>query len=156
MSRPNRVENFGTYFTTTQTWERQTLFQVEANWELFIETIFRYRKQDKFLLHEFVVMPDHVHLIMTPTGVTIERAMQLVKGGFSFALGKTGRSGEVWQKGFTDHRIRDWNDFLLHKNYLRRNPVKRGLCGVPEEYHSSSANSLFELDDLPQRLKPLP
>lgn len=42
----------------------------------------------RYLLHEFVVMPDHFHLILTPTGITLERAMQCIKGGFSFQLNK--------------------------------------------------------------------
>jgi putative transposase len=47
-----------------------------------------YRTENKYLLHEFVVMPDHLHLILTPQGITLERAMQLIKGGFSFQLNK--------------------------------------------------------------------
>jgi putative transposase len=48
-----------------------------------------YRTQKKYLLHEFVVMRDHFHLILTPTGITLERAMQLIKGRFSFELTRT-------------------------------------------------------------------
>jgi REP element-mobilizing transposase RayT len=43
------------------------------------EVLLGYREQNKYLLHEFVVMPDHFHLILTPIGITLERAMQLVK-----------------------------------------------------------------------------
>ncbi len=54
----------------------------------------------KFQLHDFVIMPDHVHLLMTvPGDMTIEKAMQLIKGGFSYRLkrefGFQGRSGNV-------------------------------------------------------------
>jgi len=44
--------------------------------------LFGYRNQRKYLLHEFVVMLDHFHLLITPT-LTLARAMQFVKGGFS-------------------------------------------------------------------------
>jgi putative transposase len=61
---------------------------------------------------------------------------------------------EIWQKGFTDHRIRDNQDYRLHRIYVHMNPVKAGLCKRPEDYPYSSARGEFELDELPQRLKP--
>ena len=58
-------------------------------------------EQKKYLLHEFVVMPDHFHLILTPTGITLERSMGLVKGGFSFQLNKNLKAKrEIWQPSF--------------------------------------------------------
>ncbi len=65
------------------------------------------KKVDKYLLHEFVVMPDHFHVLLTPQK-TLERAMQLIKGGFSFRAKKEmGFSGEIWETSFYDHRVRD-------------------------------------------------
>jgi putative transposase len=51
--------------------------------DLFVQVLLSYREQHKYLLHEFVLMPDHFHLLITPT-LTLERALQLIKGGFSF------------------------------------------------------------------------
>jgi putative transposase len=65
--------------------QKKSLFQVEKTPCLFIEVMLNYRTKKKYLLHEFVVMPDHFHLIITPNQITLERAMQLVKGGFSFS-----------------------------------------------------------------------
>jgi putative transposase len=76
-----------TYFVTANVLNKKSLFQVEKIARLFIEVLMDHRRQKKYLLHEFVVMPDHFHLILTPTGITLERAMQL-KGGFSFQLNK--------------------------------------------------------------------
>jgi hypothetical protein len=70
-----------TYFITANVEPRRDLFQVEKIARLIIEVMLDYRHQKKYLLHEFVVMPDHFHLILTPTGITLERSMQLVKGG---------------------------------------------------------------------------
>ncbi|MGB6677366.1 MAG: transposase, partial [Terriglobales bacterium] len=56
---------------------------------LFLDTMSAYRNNAKSLLHEFVLMPDHFHLLLTPIhGLTLERAMQLIKGGFSYRVGK--------------------------------------------------------------------
>jgi len=67
---------------------------------LFIDTILHYRRENKFLLHEFVVMPDHVHLLLTPVGIALERAMQFVKGGFSYRVRRELRLNmEIWERG---------------------------------------------------------
>jgi putative transposase len=89
-------------------------------------------------------MPDHLHLIVTPTDITIERTMQLIKGGFSHRLAS---KLPVWQRGFTDHRIRDAADYNIRRNYLHRNPVEARLCESPEGYSFSSANPKLRLDE---------
>ena len=136
---------------------RRDLFQVEKIARLFIEVLLGYREQKKYLLHEFVVMPDHFHLILTPTGITLERAMQL-KGGFSFHLNKNLKAKrDVWQPSFFDRRIRDSLEYAKFKDYIWQNPVRRGLARTPEEYPHSSAHPSFRgsLDPIPQRLKPV-
>lgn len=82
--------------------------------QLFVEVLLHYRRQEKYLLHEFVVMPDHFHLLVTPT-VTLERTLQLIKGGFSFrARRELGFGGGVWQSSFYDRRVRDAEESTLY------------------------------------------
>jgi putative transposase len=142
MAIPSRTARPGTYFITTATHDRRRLFQVERNAALLVETIDHYR--DSYLLHAYVVMPDHLHLIVTPTDITIERTMQLIKGGFSHRLAS---KLPVWQRGFTDHRVRDDADYNIRRNYLHRNPVEARLCESPEGYPFSSANPTLRLDE---------
>jgi len=68
-----------TYAFTAISHERRRIFQRTANAELLIATIFRYRDQSRFLLHGFVVMPDHMHVLLTPEE-SIEKTAQLIKG----------------------------------------------------------------------------
>ena len=90
----------------------------------------------KFQLHDFVIMPNHLHLLMTvPGDMTIEKAMQLVKGGFSHRLRKEyGFQGEVWQRGFSEVRVNDKESWLHCREYIGENPVKAGLADAPEQY----------------------
>jgi putative transposase len=90
----------------------------------------------KFKLHDFVIMPDHVHLLLTvEDGMTIEKAMQLVKGRFSYRLTKEfGHLGEVWQRGFSEVQVLDREGFMQHRAYIAANPVKAGLVDFPEQY----------------------
>lgn len=96
-------------------------------------------------------MPEHVHILLTPaSGVTLERSIQFIKGGYSHAIGvEFGRKGEVWQRGFTDHRVRDAGDFNIHCDYIHKNPVKRGLVSAASEYRYCSAYPGFKLDGWP-------
>ena len=99
-------------------------------------------------------MPDHIHVLLTPQ-MNLERAVQFIKGGFSYQAKKElGSNMEVWQKGFQDHRIRDANDYDIHVTYIHNNPVREGLCERPDQYPYSSAHPGFELDAAPQGLKP--
>ncbi|MGB8579231.1 MAG: transposase [Candidatus Sulfotelmatobacter sp.] len=150
--KPTRdLKPHGTYFVTFSTWQRQRLFVVESYSRLFLKTLYGYRRQGRFELHAFVIMPEHLHMLLTPaSGVTLERSIQFVKGGHSHALGvELGRKGEVWQRGFTDHRIRDAEDFDIHRSYIHQNPVKRGLVSAASEYRYCSAYPGFKLDGWP-------
>jgi len=138
------VTSESTYFATANVFEKRSLFQVDKIARLFVEVLLDYRMQKKYLLHEFVVMPDHFHLILTPTRITLERAMQLVKGGFSFRLNKSLKvKREVWQPSFVDRRVRDSLEYQRFKDYIWQNPVKRFLVRSPEEYPDSSAHPSF-------------
>jgi len=155
--RPTRehATNTGqTYMVTSSTWERRSLFRNERWARLLIDILYHYRGS-AYLLHEFVIMPDHFHILLSPK-MSLERAVQFIKGGFSYRAKKELRSNmEVWQKGFSDHRIRDAGDYLRHVDYIRQNPVRRTICERPKEYPYSSAAVDVELDQVPQGLKPV-
>ena len=158
MSKPPRDRtSFGsnTYFITASTWGGRSLFQTDRMAGLFLDTIFHYRREKKFLLHEFVIMPNHFHLLLTPLEIALERAVQLVKGGFSYRVKKEfGLGMEIWERGYVDHRIRDANDYRRHVEYIRQNPVQAHRTEKAEAYAYSSAHEGFELDPHPQGLKP--
>lgn len=156
MTIPYRGETgHGTYFITASAFMKKNLLQSERMANLFIELLYSYREQQKYLLHEFVVMPNHFHLLITPV-VTLERAMQFIKGGFSFqAKRRFGLTCEIWQTSFYDHRVRDGEEYERFRKYVRENPVRRELVEKAEDWPFGSANPRFEKDEVPQRLKPV-
>jgi putative transposase len=121
------------FFVTTKTSMGRRLLQSERSATLLIDVLRSNVAAGKFQLHEFVIMPDHLHLLMTlPLDMTIEKAMQLIKGGFSYRLKKEfGYQGEVWQRGFSEARITDGQSFMQHREYIVQNPVKAGLVETP-------------------------
>ncbi len=110
------------------------LLQSERNATRFIEVLRSYVAAKKFKVHDFVVMPDHVHPLLTVgSDMTIERTMQYVKGGFSYRVKKeTGYAGEVWQRGYSEVRVEDGHSFEEHRRYIAENPVKAGLVASAE------------------------
>jgi putative transposase len=154
--KPTRgLSPIGTYFVTATTWGRRSLFQSERLAQLFMETIYDYRSQSKYSLHAFVLMPDHFHLLITPAlGITIERAMQYIKGGYSHRVRVEMNSPmEIWERGFTDHRIRDEQDFFTHRAYILSNPMSKFLAERAEDYAYCSAYPGRELDSWPSAAK---
>jgi putative transposase len=151
-TREHATNNRQTYMVTSETWQRRALFRSEPWAQLLIDTLYHYRSS-AYLLHEFVVMPDHIHLLITPL-TSLEKAVQFIKGGFSYRAKKELVSNmEIWQKGFQDQRVRDIADYDVHVNYVRQNPVRKRLCERAEEYPYASAHAGFELDGVPHRLK---
>lgn len=130
------LSNARTFFATTRTGMGRALFQSERNATLLIDVLRSCVAAGKFQLHDFVVMPNHVHLLLTvPGDRTIERAMQLIKGGFSYRLKKElGYLGEVWQHGFSELRVDDRESYLRHREYIAQNPVRTRLVDSPEKF----------------------
>jgi putative transposase len=137
MSIPTHSAGAGTYFVTSATFNRRRVFQIATNADLFLETLQQYRHAGHYKLHAFVVMPDHVHLLLSPQALALERVMAFIQGGFSHRLGS---KLPVWQRGYTDHRVRDGDEFQMRRQYIHDNPVGAKLVELPELYPFSSAH----------------
>jgi putative transposase len=147
----HRTQQGATYFVTNNTWQRRALFKNSAIASIVENTIFHYRNRGSYLVHRHVVMPEHLHPLLTPgKTTTLEKSVQLIKGGSSREIGKLpGTRFPVWQAGFTEHQIRDEADFDVHVKYIDGNPVKASLAAEPSQYSHGSAAGKFTLDSWP-------
>jgi putative transposase len=139
-----------TFFVTANTAGRRRLFQVFSNADLFLIVLRDDRGRGRYEIHAFVVMPDHIHLLLTPgPDVSLERAMQFIKGGFSFRLrSKT----KVWQESFAWERMKDARGYAAHRDYIHANPVRQHLCVAAEDFAYSSARG-EGIDPAPAHLR---
>ena len=144
-----------TFFITSVTAERRNILQSDRMARLFIDVLQENRKKVRFLLHEFVVMPNHVHLLITPAhDIALEKAIQYIKGGFSFRAKKElDFRAAIWQESFTNHRIKDADDYAKHRTYILEHPVRARLAEGAELFPYSSAWPGTELDAAPPALK---
>jgi REP-associated tyrosine transposase len=112
------------------------VLQTERMAMLFIDVLRSYMRAGKFKVHEWVVMPNHVHILLSVgPELSIEKAVQMMKGNFSYRAKKElGYPWEIWQKGFSEVQITTEASFIHHQEYIDDNPVKAGLARSAEEY----------------------
>lgn len=118
---------------------------------LFIDVLRDYRRKNDFLLHAFVMMPTHIHLLITPAPArSLEKCIQFIKGNLSYRAKKElGMNCEIWTPGFNPHRVKDLIDYENQIRYIHTNPVKAGLVASPELYEWSSAWPGRKMDPSP-------
>ena len=105
-----------TFFITSATWERRSILQSHPLCDLLLNVIRDNRAKARFQLHEFVFMRDHVHFMLTPAPqVSLEKAVQFIKGGFSFRAKKENLfNGEIWQQGYNESWIKNAGEYGTH------------------------------------------
>lgn len=152
----SRLRNFsnaaGSHFLTASTSQGRNLLQ-RAQWAELLEGIlFDYRDAGEYLVHHYVIMPNHIHLLaMTQKAASPSKIMQLIKGRFSYELKRAFRViGSPWQQGFAGRQIRTSDEFWAAARYIEENPVKARLCECAQQYPFSSANGRRALDPMPE------
>ena len=127
----------GTWFFTVNLLQRRGNDLLVREIDLLRDTVRRVRKKHPFHIDAWVVLPEHIHCVLTlpPDDSDFSKRWRLIKSGFSRALPKTERlstvrkaAGErgIWQRHFWEHWIRDEMDYLRHVEYVHVNPLKHG------------------------------
>jgi REP-associated tyrosine transposase len=97
------------------------------------------RRFHRYQLHAFVVMSNHVHLLVTPE-VVATKWLGPLKGSTAYRANLIlNRKGPFWQDESYDHLVRDSAEFESTRRYIELNPVRAGLVAAPEEFKWSSA-----------------
>ena len=140
-----------THFLTISCYLKKNLLQSGRAASLLVDVLLHYREQQKYKLHEFVIMPNHAHILLSPL-ITIERSVQLIKGGFSFrANNELSSRGSVWQPSYWSRRVRDSEEYNAFRKYTHMNPVRKHLIESPQSWPFSSATGDWQLDSPPAR-----
>jgi putative transposase len=123
-------------YVNAATHDRRPIFEISRLAELFIDTLLHYRTLGHYKLHGYVVMPDHVSLLLTPQSMTLEHAVEVIKNGFAHRLNA---KQPAWQDGFTGYSIANMHDLDMVRAYLHQLPVRANLTTAAELYPHSSA-----------------
>lgn len=120
------------FFGTVERWldagSGECLLRDPANAGIFEEALHFFDEQ-RYRLHAWVVMPNHVHVLFETLGDhTPSKILQSWKGYTARQINaRTGRTGALWQRSYFDRMIRDWPHFGRCVRYILRNPRKAGL-----------------------------
>ncbi len=126
-------------FITTNVHHRNPVFRDPAAARIAVETLYSIQDFYPFFLYGFVVMPDHLHLLLRiPRYGSVSKTIGVYKRAVTFTLG----GGPLWQSRF--HLILPRSPAAVLR-YIHKNPVQAGLCALPEEYPWSSASGSWEV-----------
>jgi putative transposase len=114
--------------------------------DLLLEVLEQVRRRYRFVVAGYVVMPEHVHLLLSePERGNPSKVMQAIKQGFARRLLREGSlwnaaldSGHIWQARFYDFVVFTDKKRVEKLRYMHRNPVKRGLVLEPQQWEWSS------------------
>ena len=156
---PNRLHRYYgagySHFITTSCYQRLPLLGSPRSRDLFVRVLEQVRRRYHFVVVGYVVMPEHVHLLITePRRGNPSTVMQAMKQGFARRLlaglrkqerpeqlslwsGPLDR-GRIWQPRFYDFVVFSDKKRVEKLRYMHRNPVKRGLVPEPEQWWWSS------------------
>ena len=100
-----------------------------------IKSLFFYRNQRGIRLYSYCVMPDHLHLVMSPANeFGVSQFVSNLKSYTTKLAQEKGLNKKLWQKSFYDHIIREDESLLKICEYVLANPVRKGLVDRPEEW----------------------
>ncbi len=136
------------FFVTATTARRRPLFGDPKAAQLLISEILWSRREMGFALLAYVIMPDHIHLIVVPTtGASLSVVMQGIKGRFARIWNeRAGCKGTMWQPRFYESGVRTESQLVRWVEYIHNNPVEAGLARAAEDYPHSSASPDADTD----------
>jgi putative transposase len=128
------------YLVTTNVKDRQPLFTEHYCCQIVIDSIRFLRTHLGHRVHAYVLMPDHVHLVVTPRESSdVSRVMHSLKLHTAREIGALLESkGGVWQARFYERALRTPRDVEEAIAYVHDNPIRAGLAEKPEDYDWSS------------------
>ena len=144
----------GCYFLTFNLLDRKSsllLTHIDKFRDAYAKTI----QHHQFKLDAMVVLPDHVHIMITlpPNSDNYAVIVASIKSQFSRQINKTEaitlsrqakRERGIWQRRFWEHRIRDDADYRQHMDYIHHNPVKHGYVTNPQNWQYSTLHKLIK------------
>ncbi len=103
---------------------------------ILVQKSFLYFTDSSYRLWAWTIMPNHVHLLLTPNpGNELSKIIQSIKTFTSREANmKLGREGRFWHRDYFDRYIRDRSHFARVVRYIENNPVKAGLCDSPQSW----------------------
>ncbi len=139
MVRVRRIAERDRIFFVTTNVARGVVPFSPAERDLVLAALGAQRTPRSFWLFGYVVMPDHLHLLLAPQERSLIRVLRDLKGKTGYEIGRRRcTSGPTWQPRYFDHIIRRVREFREKLEYIHQNPVQAGLVSQPGDWQWSS------------------
>lgn len=123
------------HFLTFSCYHRRAYLSPAATMELFEDALERVRRRYLFVVAGYVVMPEHVHLLVNePKRALLSKTVQALK----LSVSMRSLQRPFWQAHYYDFNVSTHEKFVEKLRYIHRNPVRRGLVEKPEDWRWSS------------------
>jgi putative transposase len=136
MAKAVRTPRAGVSYVSFATHHRRPIFETSRNAALFIETLLQLRTLGRYKLHAYIVLPDQVHLLLTPQSLTLDQAIELIRTGFANRLEE---DRPLWEHTFNSCPVANIHDLEVVRAHLHQMPVRVNLAPSAELYPYSSA-----------------
>lgn len=143
MPRTPRMESSTRFYhVLARGHNRKAIFLDDQDHQNYLTIFARFKKQFPCLCHHFCLMPNHIHLLLEAQRRELLTAlMRRVQQRYQYHWRRRyGLVGYLWQGRFKSIPIEKESYLLECARYIERNPVRAGLCVLPEEYPWSSAS----------------
>ena len=137
-SRLKRYQTEGNYhFLTFSCYRRLPFLKDNHSRKVFLDTLEAVRRRHQFSLFGYILMPEHVHLLLSePKAERPDNTLRVLKGQTSRQL--RGSRDRFWQARYYDFNVLTQRKFVEKLRYIHRNPVARGLVSKPQDWPWSS------------------
>jgi putative transposase len=153
MRKKRELIEGATYHVTSRTNDKVRIFDRKQGQKIMILTLGEAKKKYGFRLHNFCIMPNHIHLLISPTnGTSLSRILQWIKTRSAKRWNCIhGSKDHLWGERFFSRAMKDAREYSLVYNYIDQNPVKAGLAVNPADWETSGAyyiaNNIGDLVD---------
>lgn len=140
MARPLRLEYEGAFYhITSRGNERGKIYFGDADYRKFIDYMAEAKKKYGIVIHCYVLMPNHYHLLIETPEANLSKVMHYINGSYTTHINiKKGRSGHLFQ-GRYKAIVVDRDSYVGElSRYIHLNPVRAKMVEKPEEYRYSS------------------
>ncbi|MCM8829539.1 MAG: transposase [Candidatus Omnitrophica bacterium] len=132
------------YHVLTRGNNRQDVFKDERDYKRYIEILNKYKERYKFKIYHYVLMRNHVHLVVEPSerGGTLAEIMKCINLSYAqYYKARYKHIGHLWQDRYKSILISKDNYLLACGSYVELNPVRAGIVKDPKDYKWSSYNT---------------
>ncbi|NLO21519.1 MAG: transposase [Syntrophomonadaceae bacterium] len=143
----------GVYHVMVRGINRQQIFHDQEDFRKYLRILQRSKELSKYKLFAYCLMINHVHLLIQEDQEEISQVMKRIGTSYAWWYNrKYHRTGHVFQDRYRSEKVEDDQYLLTVIRYIHRNPVKAGICRMPQEYPWSSCASYYGQEDYPLNL----